>query len=168
MNKDKSLNIAILTISDTREKENDKSGKMLRSCIDPSVHNVQDYLICKDDKYQIREIISKWINTENFHVIITTGGTGITGRDGTPEAVIPLFDKKIDGFGELFRYISYDKIKTSALQSRACAGVSNATYIFCLPGSPSACKDAWSSIITFQLSSTHKPCNLVELIDRLK
>jgi len=168
MNKDKSLNIAILTISDTREKENDKSGKMLKSCIDPSVHNVQDYLICNDDKYQIREIISKWINTENIHVIITTGGTGITGRDGTPEAVIPLFDKEIDGFGELFRYISYDKIKTSALQSRACAGVSNATYIFCLPGSPSACKDAWSSIITFQLSSTHKPCNLVELIDRLK
>lgn len=168
MNKDKSLNIAILTISDTREKETDKSGKMLKSCIDPSAHNVQDYLICKDDKYQIREIISKWINTENIHVIITTGGTGITGRDGTPEAVIPLFDKEIDGFGELFRYISYDKIKTSALQSRACAGVSNATYIFCLPGSPSACKDAWSSIITFQLSSTHKPCNLVELIDRLK
>ena len=168
MNKDKSLNIAILTISDTREKETDKSGKMLKSCIDPSAHNVQDYLICKDDKYQIREIISKWINTENIHVIITTGGTGITGRDGTPEALIPLFDKEIDGFGELFRYISYDKIKTSALQSRACAGVSNATYIFCLPGSPSACKDAWSSIITFQLSSTHKPCNLVELIDRLK
>ena len=152
MNKDKSLNIAILTISDTREKENDKSGKMLKSCIDPSVHNFKDYLICKDDKYQIREIISKWINTENIHVIITTGGTGITGRDGTPEAVIPLFDKEIDGFGELFRYISYDKIKTSALQSRACAGVSNATYIFCLPGSPSACKDAWSSIIRFKLS----------------
>ena len=167
MNKDKSLNIAILTISDTREKETDKSGKMLKSCIDPSAHNVQDYLICKDDKYQIREIISKWINTENIHVIITTGGTGITGRDGTPEAVIPLFDKEIDGFGELFRFISYKKIGTSTIQSRAIAGTKNGKYIFCLPGSPSACKDAWEEILKFQLDIRHKPCNFVEIMPRL-
>ena len=164
----KAISISVLTISDTRSIEQDDSGEYLVSALKEQGHSLSDRKICKDNLYEIRAIISQWILDENIHGIITTGGTGITGRDGTPEAVIPLFDKEIDGFGELFRYISYDKIKTSALQSRACAGVSNATYIFCLPGSPSACKDAWSSIITFQLSSTHKPCNLVELIDRLK
>ncbi len=168
MNKDKSLNIAILTISDTREKENDKSGKMLKSCIDPSVHNVQDYLICKDDKYQIREIISKWINTENIHVIITTGGTGITGRDGTPEAVIPLFDKEIDGFGELFRYISYDKIKTSALQSRACAEYQMQRIFFAYQVHHQHVKMHGHQSLHFNYHQHTNPCNLVELIDRLK
>ena len=162
------VNIALLTVTDTRTFDNDKSGAILVDKIKEANHNLLDRKICKDNKDEIVLILKEWLKNEKIDVIITTGGTGITGRDGTPEAVIPLFDKEIDGFGELFRYISYDKIKTSALQSRACAGVSNATYIFCLPGSPSACKDAWSSIITFQLSSTHKPCNLVELIDRLK
>ena len=162
------VSIALLTVSDTRNTKNDESGNYLLHEAERSGHNVVDKIICKDDIYLIRKYTSDWISDPNIDVIITTGGTGITARDVTPEAIRPLLDKEIDGFGELFRYISYDKIKTSALQSRACAGVSNATYIFCLPGSPSACKDAWSSIITFQLSSTHKPCNLVELIDRLK
>ena len=111
---------------------------------------------------------SKWIDTKSINVVITTGGTGVTGRDGTPEAVEVLLDKKIDGFGEIFRYLSYKKIKTSTVQSRALAGVANSTYIFCLPGSPGACKDAWTDIIQHQLDSNNKPCNLVELIPRLK
>ena len=168
MNKDKSLNIAILTISDTREKEIDKSGKMLRSCIDPSVHNVQDYLICKDDKYQIREIISKWINTENIHVIITTGGTGLTGRDITPEALNEIADKHIPGFGEVFRNISLKTVGTSAIQSRACAVLSNGKYVFALPGSSGGVTDAWDGILKHQLDINHKPCNFVELFPRLK
>jgi|TARA_B110000914_G_scaffold160295_1_gene141056 molybdenum cofactor biosynthesis protein B len=162
------LNIAVLTISDTRTQETDKSGNLLVKLIQDTGHQVVEHLITKDNIYSIRRIISKWIDTKSINAVITTGGTGVTGRDGTPEAVEVLLDKKIDGFGEIFRYLSYKKIKTSTVQSRALAGVANSTYIFCLPGSPGACKDAWTDIIQHQLDSNNKPCNLVELIPRLK
>ena len=162
------LNITVLTISDTRTQETDKSGNLLVKLIQDTGHQVAEHLITKDNIYSIRRIISKWIDTKSINVVITTGGTGVTGRDGTPEAVEVLLDKKIDGFGEIFRYLSYKKIKTSTVQSRALAGVANSTYIFCLPGSPGACKDAWTDIIQHQLDSNNKPCNLVELIPRLK
>ena len=162
------LNIAVLTISDTRTQETDKSGNLLVKLIQDTGHQVVEHLITKDNIYSIRRIISKWIDIKSINVVITTGGTGVTGRDGTPEAVEVLLDKKIDGFGEIFRYLSYKKIKTSTVQSRALAGVANSTYIFCLPGSPGACKDAWVDIIQHQLDSNNKPCNLVELIPRLK
>jgi len=161
------LNIAILTISDTRTLDSDKSGDMLYKLIDESSHSIIERSIVKDNIYSIRNIISKWIDSKDIDVIVSTGGTGVTGRDGTPEAVNVLLDKKIDGFGEIFRYLSYKKIKTSTIQSRAIAGVANSTYIFCLPGSPGACKDAWTDIIQHQLNSDNKPCNLVELIPRL-
>ena len=162
------LNIAVLTVSDTRKKTTDKSGKILNKLIKERKHKVIKYSICKDDIYDIRSIVSEWIADNKIQVVITTGGTGVSGRDGTPEAVDPLFDKKIEGFGEIFRYISYKKIKTSSIQSRSLAGVANGTYIFCLPGSPSACRDAWENIIVHQLNSNNKPCNLVELIPSLK
>ena len=162
------LNIAILTISDSRSEDNDKSGKILYGLINESGHHVSDKSIVKDDIYAIRSVMSTWIENNEIDVIVSTGGTGVTGRDGTPEAAEVLFDKKIEGFGEIFRYISFKKIKTSTIQSRATAGVANSTYIFCLPGSPSACKDAWTEIIQHQLDSNNKPCNLVELMPRLK
>ena len=162
------LNVTVLTISDTRTQETDKSGNLLVKLIQDTGHHVVEHLITKDNIYSIRRIISKWIDTKSINVVITTGGTGVTGRDGTPEAVEVLLDKEIDGFGEIFRYLSYKKIKTSTVQSRALAGVANSTYIFCLPGSPGACKDAWTDIIQHQLNSNNKPCNLVELIPRLK
>ena len=167
MDKKIKLNIAILTVSDTRTKNTDKSGNLLAELIKKSNHKVLEKEIVKDNIYSIRGIISKWINDKKINVIVTTGGTGVTGRDGTPEAIEVLFDKKIAGFGEIFRYISYKKIKTSTIQSRAIAGVANSTYIFCLPGSPGACKDAWVEIIQYQLDSNQKPCNLVELMPRL-
>ncbi len=162
------LNIAILTISNSRTEKTDKSGNTLKKLIDNSGHSIIEKNIVKDNIYSIRNIVSTWIDNEKINVIITTGGTGVTGDDGTPEAVEALLDKKINGFGEIFRNISYDKIKTSTIQSRAIAGVANSTYIFCLPGSPSACKDAWEEIIQHQLDSNNKPCNLVELMPRLK
>ncbi len=162
------LNIAVLTISDSRTKETDKSGNLLVKLIGESGHKVTEHCIVKDCIYSIRKTVSSWIDNKSIDVVISTGGTGVTGRDGTPEAVEVLFDKKIDGFGEIFRYISYKKIKTSTVQSRALAGVANSTYIFCLPGSPGACKDAWLDIIQHQLDSNNKPCNLVELMPRLK
>tara|TARA_B100000579_G_C22793436_1_gene835782 strand:- start:396 stop:905 length:510 start_codon:yes stop_codon:yes gene_type:complete len=162
------LNIAILTISDSRSEDNDKSGKILYDLINESGHRVSDKSIVKDDIYAIRSAMSTWIENNEIDVIVSTGGTGVTGRDGTPEAAEVLFDKKIEGFGEIFRYISFKKIKTSTIQSRATAGVANSTYIFCLPGSPSACKDAWTEIIQHQLDSNNRPCNLVELMPRLK
>ncbi len=168
MGKNIKLNIAVLTISDSRTEKTDKSGKLLEKLITQSDHIVVERDIVKDNIYTIRKIISKWIDKNSINAIITTGGTGVTGRDGTPEAVEVLLDKKIEGFGEIFRYISYKKIKTSTIQSRALAGVSNSTFIFCLPGSPSACKDAWLEIIQHQLDSNNKPCNLVELMPRLK
>jgi|TARA_Y100000389_G_C17419276_1_gene495688 molybdenum cofactor biosynthesis protein B len=162
------LNVAILTISDSRTPETDKSGNILKKLVEESGHNITDKNIVKDNIYAIRNIISTWIDDKKTDVVITTGGTGVTGTDGTPEAVSVLLDKKIEGFGEIFRNLSYQKIKTSTIQSRAIAGVANSTYIFCLPGSPGACKDAWLDIIQYQLDSNHKPCNLVELIPRLK
>ncbi|MBT7543046.1 MAG: molybdenum cofactor biosynthesis protein B [Gammaproteobacteria bacterium] len=168
MDKNIKLNIAVLTISDSRTKKTDKSGNLLEDLIKSSGHAVVERNIVKDNIYSIRKIISEWIDKESINAVITTGGTGVTGRDGTPEAIEVLLDKKIEGFGEIFRYISYKKIKTSTIQSRALAGVSNSTYIFCLPGSPGACKDAWLEIIQYQLDSNYKPCNLVELIPRLK
>jgi|TARA_B100001750_G_C15484794_1_gene587663 molybdenum cofactor biosynthesis protein B len=164
----KKLNIAIITISDSRTVKTDKSGKKLKDLIQKSGHKVKGKLIVPDDIYQIRSVASKFIADKNIDVIITNGGTGITGRDGTPEAISPLMDKIIDGFGEIFRSLSFEKIKTSSLQSRALAGVANSTFIFTLPGSTSACITAWEDIIQHQLNSDTKPCNLVMLIPRLK
>ncbi len=163
----KPLNIAVLTVSDSRTEADDKSGKLLVSELEKSGHQCIDKAIVKDDKYQIRAALSNWIVDSNVDAILSTGGTGVTGRDGTPEAVSPLLDKEIDGFGEMFRVLSYESIKTSTLQSRALAGVANTTYIFVMPGSPGACKDAWQKLISEQLDSRTKPCNLVMLIPRL-
>jgi molybdenum cofactor biosynthesis protein B len=161
------LSIAIMTVSDTRTEADDKSGQILQKLAQSAGHKVTDKTIVPDDKYQIRKFLSTWIADENINVIITTGGTGVTGRDGTPEAVAPLLDKEIEGFGEIFRAISYQEIKTSSLQSRAIAGVANATYVFCLPGSSGACKTGWENIIQEQLDNRTSPCNLAMLIPRL-
>ena len=164
----KPVNIAILTISDRRTIEEDDSGDLLANRVTDANHVMMDRQICKDNCYQIRSIVSQWILQEDINVIITTGGTGITGHDGTPEAILPLMDKTIDGFGEMFRSLSYKNIKTSTLQSRAFAGVANGTFIFCLPGSPGACQDGWDLLISEQLDHRTRPCNLVELMPRLK
>jgi molybdenum cofactor biosynthesis protein B len=161
------LNIAVCTISDTRNQENDTSGSALLGLIQQSGHKAVARVIVRDDIYAIRACFSQWIFDSGIQVIISTGGTGLTGRDGTPEAVTPLLDKKIDGFAEYFRMLSIKDIGTSALQSRAIAGVSNGTFIFCLPGSTSACQLAWSKIVSPQLSSETKPCNLADLTHRL-
>jgi len=162
------LNIAVLTVSDSRDESNDKSGALLVRQLGEAGHRLEDKIIVPDDKYRIREVISRWIADEAVQVVLTTGGTGVTGRDGTPEAVSPLLDKIIDGFGEMFRYLSYQSIGASTLQSRALAGVANGTYIFCLPGSTGACKDAWTQLISTQLDYRTRPCNLVELMPRLR
>lgn len=164
----KPVNIAILTISDRRTMDEDDSGDLLANRVADANHVMMDRQICKDNCYQIRSIVSQWILQEDINVIITTGGTGITGHDGTPEAILPLMDKTIDGFGEMFRSLSYKNIKTSTLQSRAFAGVANGTFTFCLPGSPGACKDGWDLLISEQLDHRTRPCNLVELMPRLK
>lgn len=162
------LNIAVLTVSDSRDESTDKSGALLVSLLSDAGHEAVQKAIVADDKYRIREVVSRWIVDETISVILTTGGTGVTGRDGTPEAVTPLLDKVIDGFGETFRNLSYQTIGTSTLQSRAIAGVANGTYIFCLPGSSGACKDAWTMLISGQLDYRTRPCNLVELMPRLR
>ena len=162
------LNICVLTISDSRTEADDKSGALLGRLLEESGHKNTQKKIVADDKYQIRAAISDWIVDESVQVVLTTGGTGVTGRDGTPEAVIPLLDKVIDGFGETFRALSYETIGTSTLQSRAVAGVANGTYIFCLPGSSGACKDGWTKLIHAQLDYRTRPCNLVELMPRLR
>jgi len=162
------LNIAVLTASDSRDAASDTSGALLVKLLEESGHKLAQKEIVPDDKYRIREVISRWIVDESISVIVTTGGTGVTGRDGTPEAVTPLLDKVIDGFGETFRNLSYQTIGTSTLQSRALAGVANGTYIFCLPGSSGACKDAWKGLIVSQLDYRTRPCNLVELMPRLR
>jgi len=162
-----SLNLAVLTISDSRTEADDTSGKTLVDRAEEAGHSVVDKQIVVDDIYQIRAAISAWIANPDVHGVVTTGGTGVTGRDGTPEAIKPLLDKEIEGFGEMFRMISYDEIKTSALQSRAIAGVANATYIFCLPGSSGACRTGWDSIIKEQIDLRTSPCNLAMLIPRL-
>jgi molybdenum cofactor biosynthesis protein B len=161
------LNIAVLTVSDSRDQTNDTSGKILVDRIIKAGHFVVEKQIVRDNIYQIRATVSQWIFNEKVDVIISTGGTGVTGRDGTPEAITPLLDKILDGFGETFRWLSFQDIKTSTIQSRAVAGVANGTYIFCLPGSSSACRTAWDSIILAQLDSRTRPCNLVQLMPRL-
>lgn len=161
------LNIAVLTVSDTRTEADDISGKTLVERLETSGHQLYAKAIVADDIYQIRAIVSTWIAEDKINVIISTGGTGVTGRDGTPEAIEPLLDKTLDGFGEVFRMLSYQEIKTSTIQSRAVAGVANASYIFCLPGSSSACRTAWDNLISAQLDFTTKPCNLVQLMPRL-
>lgn len=162
------LNIAILTISDSRTKDTDKSGDKIVDLIEQAGHKRYEKRIVPDDKYAIRAAVSQWIVDEKIQVVLTTGGTGVTGRDGTPEAVSVLFDKTIDGFGETFRAISFQQIKTSTMQSRAIAGVANGTYIFCMPGSIGACKTAWEELIRHQLDYRTRPCNLVELMPRLR
>ncbi|HIF51263.1 MAG TPA: molybdenum cofactor biosynthesis protein B [Thiotrichaceae bacterium] len=162
------LNIAVLTVSDSRNEETDKSGKRLVDLLEQQCHMLYEKKIVPDDIYQIRAEVSKWIANEEVQVVLTTGGTGVTGRDGTPEAVSILFDKTIDGFGETFRAISYQQIKTSTIQSRAIAGVANGTYIFSMPGSMGACATAWDELIRLQLDYRTRPCNLVELMPRLR
>lgn len=161
------LNIAVLVVSDTRTDSDDVSGKTLLDKIAVSGHSSVEKTIVPDDIYQIRAIVSNWIANPAINVILTTGGTGVTGRDGTPEAVLPLLDKTLEGFGEIFRMLSYQDIKTSTIQSRAIAGVANATYVFCLPGSSSACRMAWDALIQEQLDYRTRPCNLVQLMPRL-
>ncbi len=163
-----SLNIAIMTVSDTRTEANDTSGKVLTQRLSDAGHQLAEKVIVPDNIYKIREAVSRWIASDSVEVVITTGGTGVTGRDGTPEAIQPLLDKQIEGFGELFRWISFQEIKTSTVQSRALAGVANGTYIFCLPGSSGACRTGWDHILQDQLDVRHRPCNFAELIPRLK
>jgi molybdenum cofactor biosynthesis protein B len=161
------LSIAVLTVSDTRTEDTDVSGKTLVERLTAVGHHPADKRIVPDDIYRIRAVVSEWIADPAIQVVIATGGTGVTGRDGTPEAVSVLFDKTLDGFGEVFRALSYQEIKTSTIQSRALAGVANGTYIFCLPGSSGACRTAWDNLIKDQLDYRTRPCNLVELMPRL-
>ncbi len=162
------IDIAVLTVSDTRTESTDTSGQLLVEKITAAGHRLSDKRIVSDDKYQLRLIVSQWIVDPDVDAVIITGGTGITHRDITPEAVSVLFDKSIEGFGELFRYLSYQDVQTSTIQSRAVAGVANGTFIFALPGSTNACRLAWDEILAHQLDSRHRPCNFVELIPRLR
>jgi molybdenum cofactor biosynthesis protein B len=162
------LQIAILVVSDSRTEKTDKSGRLLVDRLSGAGHAQAEKRIVPDDIHRIRASVSEWCSNPEVDVIITTGGTGVTGRDGTPEAVKVLFDKEIEGFGELFRFLSWEEIGTSSMQSRALAGVAGGTYIFCLPGSAGACAMAWDKIIARQLDYRTMPCNLVELMPRLK
>ena len=161
------LKIAVLTVSDTRELADDKSGTTLVERIRAAGHTLADRAIVKDEIDEIRARVKGWIDDKTIDVVITTGGTGFTGRDVTPEAVEPLFEKKMDGFAMMFLLVSERKIGTSAIQTRATAGVAGSTYIFCLPGSPGACKDAWDEILVHQLDYRYGPCNFVEILPRL-
>lgn len=161
------LNIAVLTLSDSRSFENDTSGQFLENALLEAGHNLVDRQIIKDDKYQIRSVISQWVASDNVQVIITTGGTGFTERDNTPDAVKPLFDRDIEGFGELFRHITYTELGTSTVQSRALGGIANRTAIFCLPGSTGACKTGWNKVLKEQLDATHRPCNFVMHVKKI-
>ena len=156
------LNIAVHTVSDTRTRETDTSGQALVERLQAAGHNLADKTITKDDIFHIRAVVSQWIYREDVNVVLITGGTGFTVRDNTPQAVEPLLIKMVDGFGELFRAISYQEIGTSTVQSRALAGISNGTLIVCMPGSPNACKTAWDKILKEQLDASHRPCNFVE------
>ena len=158
------LAIAVLTISDTRSSKNDTSGDLLVSCLEEAQHQLIDRALVKDDIYQIRSVVSQWVAKTEVQVIIITGGTGFSGRDSTPEAVEPLFDKTILGFGELFRQVSYEEIGSSTIQSRCIGGLANNTLIFCLPGSNNACLTGWNRILKEQLDSHQKPCNFVGLL----
>jgi molybdenum cofactor biosynthesis protein B len=160
-------NIAILTVSDTRDQTSDRSGNALVEMLARDGHKLAARAIVRDDVGQIQAQLRAWIADRAIDVVVSTGGTGVTGRDVTPEAFEPLFEKKIDGFGEMFRMISFQKVGTSALQSRATGGVAGGTYLFALPGSPSACRDGWDEILKWQLDVRHRPCNLAELMPRL-
>ena len=162
------VNIALLTVTDTRTFDNDKSGSILVNKINEANHNLVDRKICKDNKDEIVIILKEWINKKDIDVVITTGGTGLTGRDITPEAIDEIADKQIPGFGEVFRTISLKTVGTSAIQSRACAVLANGKYVFALPGSSGGVTDAWDGILKYQLDINHKPCNFVELFPRLK
>ena len=163
----KPINIAVLTVSDTRTEETDTGGRTLVDALQQAGHVLHEKVILPDNKYTLRAKLSAWIDDSETDAVLVTGVTGITGRDVTPEAVLPLLDKEIDGFGELFRWISYKDIGTSTLQSRAFAGVANGTFIFCLPGSPGACNTAWNEIICHQLDARTRPCNMTALMPRL-
>jgi molybdopterin adenylyltransferase len=162
------VRIAVLTVSDTRSTADDRSGDTLAQMIAAAGHEVSDRAIVKDDVASISARVKIWIADPRIDVVISTGGTGFTGRDVTPEAVKPLFEKEIEGFSTVFHMISFQKVATSTIQSRACAGLAGGTYIFCLPGSPGACKDAWEGILRHQLDNRHRPCNLVEIMPRLE
>tara|TARA_B100001109_G_scaffold76905_1_gene63137 strand:+ start:302 stop:802 length:501 start_codon:yes stop_codon:yes gene_type:complete len=162
------VNIALLTVTDTRTLKTDKSGNILVRKIKKGGHNLVEREICKDSKKDIKKILKIWIKMKKIDVIITTGGTGLTGRDITPEAIDEIADKKIPGFGEIFRYISLSTVGTSSIQSRACAVLANGKYVFALPGSSGGVTDAWDKILVHQLNIKHKPCNFVELFPRLK
>ena len=163
-----SLGIVIIVVSDSRNEQTDKSGKVLEERINKSGHKLVQKIFLKDNVEDIKSKLLELINSDNHNVVILSGGTGLTGRDSTPEAVKAVIKKEIPGFGEIFRMISYDKIATSSLQSRAMAGLADDKFIFALPGSPGECKDAWDNILVHQLNSDTKPCNLVELIPRLR
>lgn len=160
------LDIAVITVSDTRTPETDGSGDVLVECLQEAGHQLQSRCIVKDDVYQLRAEVSKQIADPQVQVVLMTGGTGFTRRDNTPRAIQPLLDEDISGFGELFRQLSYEEIGTSTIQSRVFAGLANATIIFCLPGSPGACRTGWTRIIAEQLDSNHKPCNFVDKLKR--
>ena len=162
-----SLNIGVITVSDTRDKTTDRSGDFLSQAINEAEHCLFDRRIIPDEIKEIQNVIKDWASTNNCDAIITTGGTGLTGRDVTPEAIKPLLEKEISGFSTLFHQISSSKIGTSTIQSRAFGGIYNNVFIFCLPGSPNACKDAWNEILVHQFDINHKPCNLVEIMPRL-
>lgn len=162
------LAIAILTVSDTRGESEDSSGHLLKTRVEEAGHRVAAKEIVRDDPYQLRAIFSRWIADPEIQAILSTGGTGLTGRDSTPEAVAPLLDKQVEGFGELFRQISFAEIGASTVQSRAFAGLANGTFVFCLPGSTGACQTAWDQILRSQLDSRTRPCNFTQLIPRLR
>jgi molybdopterin adenylyltransferase len=162
------VRIAVLAVSDTRSLADDQSGKVLAQMIEEAGHHLADRALVKDDVPAIRDKVKAWIADQRIDAVITTGGTGFTGRDVTPEAIKPLFEKEIDGFSTVFHIISFEKVGTSTIQSRACAGLAQGTYIFCLPGSPGACKDAWNGILKWQLDNRHRPCNFVEIMPRLE
>ena len=162
------VNIALLTVSDTRGEAEDRSGRTLAELAEAAGHRIVARRIVRDDKNAITAQLKEWIADPNVDVVIATGGTGVTGRDVTPEAFHGVYEKEIPGFGEVFRWLSYDKIGTSTIQSRATAGVAGGTYLFALPGSPSACRDAWEGILVHQLDNRFRPCNFVELMPRLQ
>lgn len=162
------VRIAVLTVSDTRSLEEDRSGDVLAGLIEEAGHVLADRAIVKDEIAAIRASVEQWIADPSIDVVLTTGGTGFTGRDVTPEAVTPLFEKTIEGFAILFHLQSFEKVATSTIQSRACAGLAHGTYVFCLPGSPGACRDAWSGILKWQFDNRHRPCNFVEIMPRLE
>lgn len=160
------LTIAVLTLSDTRTAENDTSGNALVSMLGEAGHALADRALCPDDVYQMRAVVSRWIADPEVNVILTTGGTGFTGRDSTPEALRPLLDTPIDTFGELFRSLSYGEVGSSTVQSRCFGGIANRTLVFCMPGSTGACRTAWNGILKEQLDASHRPCNFVAITNR--